>query len=134
MAEFEIAEGHDEVGDLVPLYELDTVNGLFWQYALGTPKSVWHSEESLREDGARFKQRVSLPYVTLELARVTEAEAELLETLVGPVTIAARKKHADTWANFNANMWPIEWGEFEQKEGCFLDVVVEFRALREIIP
>ena len=129
--QFQIAPGHDNDGALVPLYELD-VNGSFWQYELGNPKTTWHSAEGMREDGTRQRQRISLPFVTLELSRVTEDEAALIESLVGPITVNLRNKQDAEWIIYNGQMWPVEWGEYEQKEGCFIDVVVELRALREL--
>ncbi len=127
--EVQVAAGYDNPDDLKPFWQLDPP--YFWQNELGV-MTTWNSEEALRKSGDRDGRRVGKPWVTLTFQVVSEAEAELLDNLVGKVTFNVRKKQGGTWVTYNGKLQPVTWGSYRQVQGHFIDEPVDVLGLTEL--
>ncbi len=129
ITEVQVAVGYDNPDDILPFWQLDPP--AFWQNELGV-MTTWNSEEAMRKSGDRDGRRVGKPWVTLTFQVVSEAEADLLDGLVGRVTLNVRKKQGGTWVTYNGKLQPVAWGSFRQLQGHFIDVIVEVLGLTEL--
>lgn len=129
MSEYQIADGHDNEGDLTELALLDPP--LFAGYADGL-LTEWHDYEARQWSGDRQIVPVGRAWAAWRFFRLTRTEMAYLRANFGAaVTIRTLDKGADAFANFNATLVlpdpAVGWEADEWR-----DVRVEFRDLEQL--
>lgn len=129
MNDYQIADGHDNDGDLTALAELDPP--LFAAYAEGIV-TEWHASEARIWSGDRQLVPVGRAWVIWRFFRLTRDEmAYLRENFGAAVTIRTLDKGADAFANFNATLVLPDPAQGWDADG-WSDVRVEFRDLEAV--